>query len=35
MNCLEGQSDDIAQGVWVNHEDDDLGAGDQVGIKIM
>jgi len=29
LNVLEDQSPDIANGVWVNHDGDDLGAGDQ------
>jgi len=29
LNVLEEQSADIANGVWVNHDGDDLGAGDQ------
>lgn len=29
MLCLEKQSPDIANGVWVEHDDEDVGAGDQ------
>jgi S-adenosylmethionine synthetase len=29
MMAIEHQSEDIANGVWVDHEGDDLGAGDQ------
>ena len=29
LNVIEEQSKDIANGVWVDHDDDNLGAGDQ------
>jgi S-adenosylmethionine synthetase len=34
MLCLEKQSPDIANGVHIDHEPEDVGAGDQVLVLI-
>jgi S-adenosylmethionine synthetase len=34
LMAIDKQSADIAAGVWVEHSDDDIGAGDQVGMGL-
>ena len=35
MMAVEQQSPDIAQGVWVDHDQDNYGAGDQVCLSLL
>jgi S-adenosylmethionine synthetase len=35
LMAIDKQSTDIANGVWIEHSDDDIGAGDQVWTRLF